>query len=449
MEAWPIISSIALATIFAILLSLLSGFFSAAETGITAASRARLHSLEKDGSKAAKMVNHLLERRDRTIGALLLGNNLLNTLAAAITTSLLAGPLGDFGVAVATAVTTIVVLVFAEVLPKTYAIAFPERIALIVARPARWIVDLLAPLVASVHWVVRLTLNLFGLKAAADADYLSTRAEIRGTVDLGHEEGSVQKDDRDRIKGALDLHDLTIGDVMIHRKNIRMIAIDLPPREIVLQALSASHTRIPLFRDEPDNVVGVLHVKDLLREIARSGGAFEHIEMANVVREPWFVPETTGLNEQLQEFLRKRNHFALVVDEYGALMGLVTLEDILEEIVGDIRDEHDVVIQGVRPQPDGAVNVDGWVPIRDLNRAMDWNLPDEEAVTIAGLVIHEAQAIPEPGQRFSFHGYRFQVLRKNRNQILALRIESQAELNKARVDDEAVEKGPDAAKHGN
>lgn len=423
MMPWPVLAAIGLACLIAIIIAVISGFFSAAETGITAASRARLHNLEKEGSKPAARVNRLIERRDRTIGGLLLGNNLLNTLAAAVTTSLLTKPLGDIGVALATGVTTVIVLIFAEVLPKTYAIAFPERVALWVSRPAAWVTAILAPVVAVVHWLVRKTLGLFGLKITGDADVFAARAELRGAVDLGHEEGSVERDDRDRIKGALDLHDLTVADVMIHRKSIRMIDADLPAREIVLQALAASHTRLPLYRGNPDNIVGVLHAKDLLREIARAGGDFARLDIAGVMRTPWFVPETISLNEQLEAFLKKRNHFALVVDEYGALMGLLTLEDILEEIVGDIKDEHDVALQGVRPQPGGAVNVDGWVPIRDLNRAMDWSLPDEEAVTIAGLVIHEAQTIPEPGQRFSFHGYRFQVLRKNRNQIVALRIE--------------------------
>jgi Mg2+/Co2+ transporter CorB len=245
--------------------------------------------------------------------------------------------------------------------------------------------------------------------------------EIRGAVELHAEEGAVETEVRDRLRGALELGDLTVADVMIHRKAIKMLDVTLPPREVVAQAMASSHTRIPLYQDNPENIVGVLHARDLLRAISENGR--DGIVVCEVMREPWFVPEPTSAEDQLAEFLRRREHFALVVDEYGALKGLVTLEDILEEIVGDIKDEHDIAVQGVRPQPDGSVNVDGVVPIRDLNRMLNWDLPDDEAVTVAGLVIHEAETIPDPGQRFAFHGYRFQVLRRNRNQITALRIE--------------------------
>jgi Mg2+/Co2+ transporter CorB len=239
---------------------------------------------------------------------------------------------------------------------------------------------------------------------------------------LGKHEGSVEKSDRDRVAGVLDLDDLDVSDVMIHRKNMKTIDADLPPREIINQVLQTPHSRIPLYRDDQENIIGILHAKDLLQAIADAQGQMDDIDLSTIVRDPWFVPDTTTLKEQLEEFLKRRSHFACVVDEYGALQGLVTLEDILEEIVGDIVDEHDIAIQGVRPQPDGSFNVDGAVPIRDLNRVLDWNLPDAEAVTIAGLIIHEAQAIPDPGQIFTFHGYRFQILRKHRNQILAIRI---------------------------
>jgi magnesium and cobalt exporter, CNNM family len=269
--------------------------------------------------------------------------------------------------------------------------------------------------------VVAHTLRLLGVRAASGIDALAAQEEIRGAVELHAEEGAVETDVRDRLRGALDLSELTVADVMIHRKAIKMLEADLPSRELIAQAMASSHTRLPLFKDEPENIVGVLHARDLMRAIAEKGR--DGVDASAIARAPWFVPETTSAEDQLAQFLRRREHFALVVDEYGALMGLVTLEDILEEIVGDIKDEHDIAVQGVRPQPDGSVNVDGAVPIRDLNRAMDWDLPDEDAVTVAGLVIHEAEAIPEPGQRFTFYGYRFQVLRRNRNQITALRIE--------------------------
>jgi Mg2+/Co2+ transporter CorB len=282
-------------------------------------------------------------------------------------------------------------------------------------------VQIFSPVVVAVQFIVSHTLRMLGATPRAPPDAYGAEAEIRGAVELHAEEGAVEIDVRDRLRGALDLRDLTVADMMIHRKAMKMIDVDLPPREIIAQAMASSHTRLPLYRNNPENIVGVLHARDLLREISEKGR--DGVAVMGVARPAWFVPETTSAEDQLAEFLRRREHFAVVVDEYGALMGLVTLEDILEEIVGDIKDEHDIAVVGVRQQPDGSVNVDGTVPIRDLNRAMNWELPDEEAVTIAGLVIHEAQTIPEPGQRFVFHGYRFQILRRNRNQITALRIE--------------------------
>ena len=264
--------------------------------------------------------------------------------------------------------------------------------------------------------------------AAPDASHdapnpYAAEEEIRGAVELHAEEGAVEQQAKHRLIGALDLSDLTIADMMIHRKAMKVIDADLPPREIIAQAMASSHTRLPLYKDNPENIVGILHARDLLRAISEHGR--DGVDIAAIKRPAWFAPMTTTAEDQLTQFLRRREHFALVVDEYGALMGLVTLEDILEEIVGDIKDEHDIAVLGVRPQPDGSVNVDGVVPIRDLNRVMNWDLPDEEAVTIAGLVINEAQAIPEPGQRFAFHGYRFEVLRRQRNQITALRVEKE------------------------
>jgi len=211
-----------------------------------------------------------------------------------------------------------------------------------------------------------------------------------------------------------------VAEIMVHRKSITMLDADLPPRELVTKVLEAEHTRLPLYRGEAENIVGILHAKDLLKAVALN--EVETIDVAAIMREPWFIPDTTVVKDQLNAFLKRQSHFALVVDEYGALQGLVTLEDILEEIVGEIDDEHDEAIQGVRRQADGTVDVDGDVTVRDLNRFMDWTLPDEHAVTIAGLVIHEARAIPEIGQNFLFHGHRFQILRRQRNQITALRV---------------------------
>jgi Mg2+/Co2+ transporter CorB len=404
-------------------LILLNAFFSAAETALTGASRARMATLEREGDHAAKRVNALNEDRERMIGAVLLGANIVQVAASAIAASIFVGLYGEvYGPWITTAVLTPLLLVFGEVGPKTVAITFADNIARFVAGPVQWMVRILSPVVIAVQWFVNNTLKLFGVRVDETVDVLrAARAEIAGAVELHAEEGGVETEAKHRLLGALDLSELEVADVMIHRKSIKSLDIDLPPREIIAQAMSSPHTRLPLWQGEPDNIVGILHARDLLRAISEHGR--DNFDVHAIKREPWFTPMQTNAEDQLAEFLRRREHFAIVVDEYGALMGLVTLEDILEEIVGDIKDEHDIAVQGVRPQPDGSVNVDGTVPIRDLNRMMNWDLPDDEAVTVAGLVIHEAQAIPDPGQRFAFHGYRFQVLRRQRNQLTALRVE--------------------------
>ncbi|MCC5995813.1 MAG: HlyC/CorC family transporter [Oceanicaulis sp.] len=397
-----------------------SAFFSGSETALTATSRARMLALEKEKDHRAARVNRLIADRESLIGAILLGNNLVNILASSIAAVLFLSLFGDAGVPIATLVMTLLVLIFAEVLPKTYALSNPDRMALVVAWPLRIFVFLFAPVVGTVQTLVRATLRLIG--ARVEGPVLSAHEEIRGQIDLHHQEASLVKTDRDMLGGVLDLRELSVVDIMIHRKNLIMLDFDAPNRDIVETALNSPHTRLPLYKGDPENIVGVLHVRDLARALHQAGGDPDGLDIAAIMRESWFVPETTQVQDQLAAFRTKREHFALVVDEYGALMGVVTLEDILEEIVGDIEDEHDVTVAGVTPMADGFVLVDGATPIRDVNRALDWSLPDSEAVTIAGLVIHEAQTIPETGQVFRFHGVQFEILERKRNQITRLRV---------------------------
>ncbi len=404
------------------ILVVLSAFFSGSETALTAASRARMLALEKSGDRHAGIVGTLIRERERLIGALLLGNNLVNILASALATSLFLDLFGQAGVVYATLAMTLLVLVFGEVLPKTLAIGDPDRVSRAIAPAVAVIVAVFSPVVIAVQFIVRGVLHLAGWNASDGKSILSPAEEIRGQVDLLHAEGSVVKAERDRLGGLLDLSELDVSDVMVHRTGMHSIDADEPIGAIVDDILASPYTRVPLWEGEPENIIGIVHVKDLLRALKAAGGKVDAIDIRSVAAEPWFVPDTTSVPDQLNAFLKRKVHFALVVDEYGEVQGVVTLEDILEEIVGDIADEHDVAVEGVRPQPDGSVNVDGSVPIRDLNRAMDWNLPDEEATTIAGLVIHEARIIPEPGQAFTFHGFRFHVLRRNRNRLTALRI---------------------------
>ncbi|MGR3723452.1 HlyC/CorC family transporter [Abyssibius alkaniclasticus] len=411
-----------------LVLLLLSAFFSGSETALTAASRGKLRAQADRKNRGAERALALTEDSERLIGAILLGNNLVNILATSLATSLFTSLFGDSGVVIATGIMTVLVLVFAEVMPKTYAITNAELAATRVAMPVSIVVRLLAPVVSTVRLVVRLMLRIFGVRTDPNAHVLA-HEEIAGAIALHHSEGGVEKDDRDRLLGALDLKNRVVEEIMLHRSNIEMIDADAPPAEILSQCLSSSFTRIPVYRGEPENVVGVVHAKDLLRAVNSlvrdAEGGLQGIEKFNVMgvaMAPYFIPDTTTLDEQMREFLRRRTHFALVVDEYGSLRGLITLEDILEEIVGEIADEHDVEEAEVDRQTDGTVIVEGSMTIRDLNRACEWSLPDDEANTVAGLVIHEARMIPSKGQVFVFHGFRFEVLERERNRITKLRL---------------------------
>ena len=403
-------------------LLLASAFFSGSETALTAASPAKMHALEQDGSRPARVVNYLLTVRERFIGAILLGNTLANVAASALATSLFLSLFGEQGVAYATVVMTVIVVLFAEVLPKTYAIVNADRMALVVAPAVRFVVALFAPVTNAIQFLVRHTLRLFGASISDEAEVLSAHEELRGTIELIHKEGGVVKLDRDMLGGVLDLRELTVSDIMVHRTKIDAIDAELPTEKIIDLALKSSHTRLPLWRGEREEIVGILHAKTLLRALRDAKGDVSKLDIMKLATPPWFVPDTTTLKDQLNAFLKRKSHFAIVVDEYGEVMGLVTLEDIIEEIVGDITDEMDIASIAARPQADGSIIVEGSVPLRDLNRLMDWELPDEEATTVAGLVLHEAQTIPDAGQAFTFHGFRFEVLRRQRNRLTSIRV---------------------------
>ncbi len=414
--------SLPIAIAIIIISILASAFFAGAETAMTAASKARMLALQTSGDQRAAMVQKLIAMRGRLISTMLLGGQFVTISASAFTTSLLVSSFGDRGVLYASAIMTVLIVIFGEVLPKTIAIAYPDRTSLLLARAVSFFVTIFGPVVTAVEALVRAILGIFGFTASQATSEVTGHDELRGAVAILHQEGGVGRSDRDMFGGVLELAELNVSDVMVHRTKMRSIDADLEPEALVREVLGSPYTRLPLWRGDPDNIIGVLHAKDLLRALAAVGGDGKKLEIADLASEPWFVPDTTSLRDQLQAFLRRKAHSALVVDEYGVVMGLVTLEDILEEIVGDINDEHDLAVQGVRQQRDGSLIVEGSVPIRDLNRAMDWKLPDEEAATIAGMVIHEARAIPDPKQIFVFHGFRFEVLRKQRNRIVAMRI---------------------------
>ncbi len=405
-----------------VVLLVVSAFFSGSETALTAVSLGRMHQLEKDGSASAARVNRLVVNRERLIGAVLLGNTFVNILLSSMATSVLEDRFGNRAVAIVTILMTLVILIFAEVLPKTLAIARTEEFALVVARPIGVIVAVLGPVVGAVQKVVWALLQLLGVRGENKGIVADeVHDEIRGTVYLRHKQGSVERESRDMISGVLDLRELRVGDLMTHRKNMMTVSADQSAEGVVRALLTTRHSRVPIWRDQPENIVGVLHTKDLIRAVLGNREAFRGLDIQMLVAAPWFVPETMGVEELLDAFRERRSHFALVVDEYGVIMGLITREDVMDEVFGAIPDEYAARI-GIRPQADGSFLIDGTMPIRDINRAMEWDLPDEEATTLAGLVIHEARTIPEIGQRFAFYGFKFEVVRRLRNQITVLRV---------------------------
>jgi Mg2+/Co2+ transporter CorB len=414
----PLIGTVVLIVV----LLLLSAFFAASETAITGASRPRMHALERRGNERAGIVNRLRESKERLIGAILLGNNLTTILASSLATSVLIGWFGNAGVAYATVAMTILVLIFGEVLPKSYALHDSDRVALATARLLRAIVWLLAPITRALAVLVRVVLRPLGVKLGAEIGGTYREEELLGAIELHRGPDPELVHERRMLRSVLDLDEVQVGEIMVHRRNVWTIEADLPTPRILDRIVQSPYSRVPLWRGGPDNIVGVLYTKALLRAVRAHRGRLEDLKIERVMARPWFIPESTTLLDQLQAFRKRRAHFALVVDEYGSWLGIVTLEDILEEIVGDITDELDIAVSGVRPEPNGSYVVDGSVTIRDLNREFDWRLPDEEASTLAGLVMHEARTIPEVGQVFSFFGFRFEILKRQRNQIAAIRV---------------------------
>ena len=405
------------------LLLMLSAFFSGSETALTAASRPLFYQLGRSGNERAILVNRLRRDRGRLLGSILIGNNLVNILASVLATSLLIELNGEAGVIYATVIMTVLIVIFAEVLPKTYAITHADRMALAVAPVVRAIVALFSPLARAVAVLVGLIFRAFGIGTGAGPQGATmAEQELRGAIELHRGTDSEAQHEVGMLHSILDLGEVEVDEVMTHRSDVASVNADLPAEEIIAEVVSSPYTRIPLWRDKPDNIIGVLHAKALLKAVEEHAGGARDLNVAGLAAKPWFIPESTSLLAQLQAFRRRGEHFALVVDEYGDLMGIVTLEDILEEIVGDISDEHDIPRLGIRPQSSGTVMVDGDVTIRDLNRRFDWQLPDEEAATVAGLVLHESRLIPEPGQVFTFYGFRFEILGRSGNRLTALGI---------------------------
>lgn len=403
---------------------LLAAYLSAAETAITGASRPRMHRLAQQGNKLAATVNGLLDRKDEVVSAILLGNNVVNIFSASLTTAVLTALFGAAGIVYATIVIGVLVVIFGEVMPKTWALLRADRVALMLAPSIAVTVAMLGPVARGVAGVSRFFLGRLGIRVDRTPDAAEHADLLRGAIEL-HGHGHGQEDEaaaeKAMLKSVLDLGDRTVGDVMTHRGSLAVIDADQPMDAIVGQMLEAPYTRIPVYRTEADNIIGIVHAKDLFRAVRAAGGP-ETVKIEAVVTQPWFIPESTTCFDQLQAFRARHEHFAIVVDEYGALRGIITLEDIIEEITGDIEDEHDAIKRGVVRREDGSLISQGDVPIRDLNREFGWGLPEDVAITIAGLVLHEARRIPEVGQTYAFYGFRFEILKREGTRIAELRI---------------------------
>ena len=406
-------------------LILCSGFFSGSETGLTAVSRTRIFQLVKENNKRARIVSQLRQEKESFIGAILLGNNLVNILASALATSLAISLWGEVGVVYATGIMTALVLVFAEVLPKTFAIKRSEQVSLAVAPVISLCVVLFSPITLAVKWLITRIFALFGVDVRDENALLSATDMIRGTIEMHHREGQMEKQDRDMLDGILELKEIEVEEVMVHRKQVKGLDIEEEIPTIIDTAINSPHSRLPVYEGEYTNIVGILHLKKLLRLIHKKGRAnITRTDIRGILMKPWFIPSTTSLKEQLYAFRQKRQHFALVVDEYGDLQGIITLEDVIEEIVGEIDDEYDTIdLSGIVELTPTSWLVEGNTGIRDLNRHLDWELPDEDANTIAGLVLHEARDIPNQGESFEIARCRFVVDACTPTQITRLRIE--------------------------
>ena len=406
-----------------LLLLILSGFFSESETVLTVSTRSRLTGLSNKGHKNAKTAIELLNKKESLIGAILLGNNLVNILASALATSLSIKIFGDTGVAYAVIIMTALIVIFAEILPKTYALTNSEKLALTVSPIFRPIVYLLWPVTWMMEKIVFFILSIFKIKLEKNMRVLSVEDEIRGTLDLHHKEGRLYKSDKDMVTGVLDLAEVTVEDVMVHRSNMFTVNIDDDPKKILNSVINSSFTRIPVWQNNDENIIGIIHSKHLLKIMSQNRDITRSDMMQSLIK-PLFIPETTSLKEQLKMHLNTKKKLAIVVDEYGVLMGMISLEDIMEEIVGDITDEIDEGLTTVVKNEDGTLTINGGTEIRDINRIYNWDLPEEEANTLSGLIIHESRSFPSEGQVFNYYGFIFEILEVKDNLIHKIKVSS-------------------------
>ncbi|MBL8905236.1 MAG: CBS domain-containing protein [Rhizobiales bacterium] len=386
---------------------------------LAAATRSRPAAAGRHHSPRVRALDSLLAQPDALLWALKLAGNAAKLAAAMAGTALIVAYQETRYLALAV-ILSLGLLALAPIIVEAIASRLSDRFCLLALPLLELVASLARPLYGSLR---RLLAGAPGASPANGAAAMNASHTSPASVATIHPPSAeAARKDKAMLGGLLNLKELAVSDVMIHRTKMVMIDAALPPDEIIAAVLKSGHTRLPIFRDRPDNILGILNARDLLAALQHAKGDSAKLDIGRIAKPAWYVPDTRPISDQLNAFLKRKTHFALVVDEYGEVMGLITLEDILEEIVGDIIDEHDAMASRVRRHADGSFTIDGAAPIRDLNRALDWDLPDDEATTLAGLVVHEARMIPNPGQTFTFHNFRFEVLRKRRNQVTLLKV---------------------------
>ena len=407
-------------------LVILSAFFSGSETSLTSASKPRMHNLAKSGKKNAKIFETLFKDKELLICTILFANNLVNVLASALATKILIELTNSDGIFYATIIMTLMILIFGELIPKTLALSKSDTYALKIAPFLRFLVILLYPLTVTLNFIVYVLLKIVGVNYSNfKKEEISEKREeeLRGAIDLHGEDSS--RDEKNMLKSILDLDEITVGSIMIPRKDIFSLPANINFNNLIEKLDESPHSRIPIWEKNPENIIGVFHVRRL---ISQKNPDPKKFNIKLLCQKPWFIPESTKLDNQLMEFKKRKEHFSIVVDEYGEFLGIVTLEDIIEEIVGDIDDEQDMLkisqkVKGIKSLSPSNFLVKGNVSIRDLNKELNINLPINNNVsTIAGLVLYESRTIPKTKQIFSFFDLKFEILNKTNNQITLLKI---------------------------
>lgn len=405
-----------------VILIILSALFACSETSVTAASRAKIYRLANEGNKYAKKLEKLLKNRQILIGSMLIGNNAVNILASVLATSVFLSFFGEAGLIYATISMTLIVIIFAEIAPKNFALKDPDKLAILLTPLINFVVKILRPFTIFIQKIVDSLIDKVFFKNN-QLDKEEQLEEIRDTIDLKHQEGSIFKYDKDLIDGVLDLSDTELDEIMVHRREIKSINIDLEIDQIISQALTLKFSRIPLWQENEENIVAILHVRKLLKFLHVNQGITTNFKLEEVTSKPWFVPATNNLRSQLFAFRKKRNRFALIVDEYGALLGLVTLEDILEEIVGEIGEDGNKSAIEIIKVKSGAYKISGRTMIRDINKKLDWNLSqDSDAYNLTAFIINNLGRIPNEKEKFNIEQYYFEILKKRNNDLVLIKV---------------------------